>query len=203
MTVRTIPEQAVTTHGPRLWFVCLLAASATALMYLAWLENKPSDVWRDEFAVDLRVSILLAIAAIFTIIAVRTAFRRVIVTSQEIASRGIFGEKRMRWDQIREFYYFEEKVRFFLLHPIPLPVAFPRRYSFVLVDSLGQKLRCGPGQSRRELLATELIERSRPYILKSAIELYNHDVDVSLSPITVSRQHGIRTKKYFREKESR
>lgn len=98
MTVRTIPEQAVTTHGPRLWFVCLLAASATALMYLAWLENKPSDVWRDEFAVDLRVSILLAIAAIFTIIAVRTAFRRVIVTSQEIASRGIFGEKRMRWE---------------------------------------------------------------------------------------------------------
>jgi len=122
VTVRSIPEEAA-THGPRLWLVGLLAASAPALLYLAWLENKPSDVWRDEFAVGFRVSILLAIAAIFTVIAVWIAFRRVIVTSQQVASRGIFGEKRMRWDQIREFYYFQGKVRFFLF-PIPLPVAF-------------------------------------------------------------------------------
>lgn len=199
MTVSSIPEGAA-THSPRLWFVGLLAASATALMYLAWLENKPTDEWRDEFAVGFRVSILLAIAAIFAIAAVWTAFRRVIVDSQEIASRGIFGEKRMRWDQIQEFYYFEGKFLFFLL-PIPLPVAFLRPYSFVLVDSLGQKLRCGPGLSRRELLANELIERSLPHLLQSAIERFNNGVDVSFGPITVSRQHGIRTKKDFQEKE--
>ena len=169
-------------------------------MYLAWLDNKPSDVWRDEFAVGLRDSILLAIAAIFTMIAVWIAFRRVIVTSQEIASRGIFGEKRMRWDQIREFYYFEGKFRFFLL-PIPFPVYFQKRYSFVFVDSLGQKLRCGPGLSRRELLASELIQRTRPYVLQSAIKHFNNGVDVSFGPITVSRQHGIRTEKYSRETE--
>jgi|SRR5215469_8240743 len=198
MTVNSIPEAA--THGPRVWLVGLLAASATALTYLAWLEDKPTDEWRDEFAVGFRVSILLAIAAIFAMIAVWIAFRRVIVNSQEIASRGVFGEKRMRWDQIREFYYFEGKFRFFLF-PVPLPVAFLRRYSFVLVDSLGQKLRCGPGLSRRELLASELIERSRPHVLQSAIELFNNGVDVSFGPITVSRQHGIRTKKYSQEKE--
>lgn len=197
--MRSIPEEAA-RHGPRLWLAGLLGASATALIYLAWLQNKPSDEWRDEFAVGMRVSILLAIAVIFAIIAVWIAFRRVIVNSQEIASRGIFGEKRMRWDQIREVYYYKGKLRFFLF-PIPLPVAFLRRYSFVLVDSLGQKLRCGPGLSRRELLASELIERSRPYILRSAIELYNSGVDVSFGPITVDRQHGIRIKKYFREKE--
>ena len=170
-------------------------------MYLAWLENKPSDVWRDEFSVGLRVSILLAIAAIFTIIAVWIAFRRVIVNSQEIASRGIFGEKRMRWDQIREFYYFEEQFRFFLFFPNLFPVYCQRRYSFVLVDSLGQKIRCGPGLSRRELLASELIVRSRPYVLQSAIKLFNNGVNVSFGPITISRQHGIRTKEYSREKE--
>jgi hypothetical protein len=199
VTVSAIPEEAA-THGPRLWLVGLLAAFATALMYLAWLENKATDEWRDEFAVGFRVSILLAIAAILAIAALWIAFRRVIVDSQEIASRGIFGEKRMRWDQIQEFYYFEGQFLFFLL-PIPLPVAFVRPYSFVLVDSLGQKLRCGPGLSRRELLASELIERSRPHLLQSAIELFNNGLDVSFGPITVSRQHGIRTKKDFREKE--
>lgn len=106
VTVSSIPEEAA-AHGPRLWLVALLAASATTLMYLAWLENKPTDEWRDDFAVGFRVSILLAIAAIFAIAAVWIAFQRVMVDSPEIASRGIFGEKRMRWDQIREFYYFE------------------------------------------------------------------------------------------------
>jgi hypothetical protein len=197
--VSSIPEETA-THGPRLWLVSLLAASATALMYVAWLENKPTDEWRDEFAVGLRVSILLAIAAIFAIAAVWIACQRVIVDSQEIASRGIFGEKRMRWDQIREFYYFEGKFLFFVL-PIPLPVAFLRPYWFVLVDSVGQKLRCGPGLSRRELLASELIERSRPHLLQSAIELFDNGVEVSFGPIAISRQYGIRTKKDLRERE--
>jgi hypothetical protein len=108
------------------------------------------------------------------------AFRRVIVNSQEIASKGIFGEKRMRWDQLREFYYFERKS--FFSFSDPTPVAFLRRYSFVLIDSLGQKLRCGPGLSRRELLASELIERSRPHVLQSAIERFTNGVDVSFGP---------------------
>ena len=171
MTANSIAGEAA-THGPRLWLVGLLAASAIALTYLAWLENKPTDEWRDEFAAGFLGSILLAIAAIFAIIAVWIAFRRVIVNSQEIASKGIFGEKRMRWDQLREFYYFERKS--FFLFPIPLPVAFLRRYSFVLIDSLSQKLRCGPGLSRRELLASELIERSRPHVLQSAIERFTN-----------------------------
>src|SRR6185503_16395126 len=112
VTANSIPGEAA-THGPRLWLVGLLAASAIALTYLAWLENKPTDEWRDEFAAGFLGSILLAIAAIFAIIAVWIAFRRVIVNSQEIASKGIFGEKRMLWDQLREFYYFERKSFFF------------------------------------------------------------------------------------------
>jgi hypothetical protein len=182
------------------WLVGLLVASPTVLMYLAWQENKPTDDWRDEFAVGFRVSILLAVAAILALAAVWIAFRRVIVDSQEIASRGIFGEKRMRWDRIREFYYFEGKFLFFVF-PIPVPVAFLRPYSFVLMDSQGQKLRCGPGLSRRELLASELVERSLPHLLQSAIELFNNGVDVTFGPITVSREHGIRTKEGLREKE--
>jgi len=188
--VNSIPTEP-TTHRPRLWLVGLLATSAVALVYLAWLDNRPTDVWRDEFAVALRGSILLAIAGIFTIVAVWIAFQRVIVDSEEIASRGIFGEKRMRWNQIREFYYFEKRSFFFLL-PVPLPIAY-HRYSFVLIDSLGQKLRCGAGLSRRELLASELIERSLPHLLQSAIELFKNGVDVNFGPITVSQQDGICT----------
>jgi hypothetical protein len=64
---------------------------------------------------------------------------------------------------------------------------------------MGQKLRCGPGLSKRELLASELIERSLPHLLQSAIELFKNGMDVNFGPITVSRQHGIRTKEGFRE----
>lgn len=195
----SIPQEAA-THGPRIWLVGVLAASAIALVYLAWLDHKPTDEWRDEFAIGFRVSILLAVAAVLATIAVWIAFQRVMVDSQEIASRGIFGEKRMRWDQIQQFYYFEGKRHFFAL-PIPFPVAFLRTYSFVLVDFQGQKLRCGPGLSRRALLASELIERSRPHLLRSAIALFNNGADVNFGPITVNRQHGICIKKHFRQKQ--
>lgn len=180
--------------------ISVFASSATALVYLAWIDHKPTGEWRDEFAVKLRVLLLAAIAALLAIYAMWTALRRVTVDSEEITSRGIFGERRMRWDHIQEFYYYAGRLHFFVF-PIPIPVAFLKTYSFALVDSQGHKLRFGPGLSRRALLASELIEFSQPHLLRSAIVLFNNGEDVHFGPITISREQGVRIKQYFREKQ--
>ena len=187
-------------HGPRLWMISVFASSAIALAYLAWIDHKPTGEWRDEFAVKLRVSFLVAIAGLLAISAMWMAFRRVILDSEEISSRGIFGERRMRWDQIQEFYYYVGRLHFFFF-PLPIPVAFLKTYSFALVDSQGHKLRFGPGLSRRALLASELIEFSQPHLLQSAIALFNSGADVHFGPVTVNRAQGVRIRQYSREKQ--
>lgn len=193
-------RKAGVKHGPRLWMISSFGSSATALACLAWIDHKPIGEWRDEFAVNVRVSLLLAIAALLAVSAMWMAFRRVIVDSEEITLRGIFGERRMRWDHIQEFYYYSGKFLFFFI-PIPIPVAFLKTYSFALVDSRGHKLRFGPGLSRRALLACELIEFSQPHLLQSAIALFNNGADVPFGPVTVNRKQGVRIRRYSREKQ--
>lgn len=187
-------------HGPRLWMISVFASSAIALAYLAWIDYKSTGELRDEFAVKLRVLLLAAIAGLLAISAIWVAFRRVIIDSDEITSRGIFGERRIRWDQIQEFYYYAGRLHFFFV-PIPVPVAFLKTYAFALVDSQGRKLRFGPGLSRRALLASELIEFSQPHLLQSAIALFNNGADVQFGPVTVNRKQGVRIRQYFREKQ--
>jgi hypothetical protein len=187
------------TFGPNPRLVFGLAIAAAGLLCLAWLEYKPTGEWRDEFVVSFFASILLIISAVCAIAALWTAFQRVIIDSNEIISRGILGERRMRWDQICEFYHSEEVLfLFFFVNFLPVPFPVPSPQLFKLVDSQGQRLWCGPGLARRELLAIELIGRSQPHLLRSAISLFNSGMDVTFGPIRVSRL-GICIKKGYRE----
>lgn len=118
---------------------------------------------------------------------------QVTLYSEGITRTSLFGEVQMGWTDVEKFYYSATKrsVNF-----IPIGTY----YDYKLVDSRGQKLRAGSGLAGAAELGQRLIELTSGPLLEKYAARFNSGGEVVFGPIRLSRQDGIRIKRFLGEK---
>lgn len=115
---------------------------------------------------------------------------RISLHDDGLTYRSMFGEKEMRWELLERFEYgaIKQRVNF-------IPVG--TYYHFKLVDADGRELRFGNRVGQCAKLGSKIIDLSYPALFRKIVERFNADQEVSFGAIRVSRNGGIKVKKFF------
>lgn len=161
--------------------IALLGVAEGFLMFAA-LSAGPTDTAE-------KIAALLSLAP-FVLLFFWVNSVRVTIHTDGVSYRSIFGEKEMRWDSLERFHYSATKqsVNF-------IPVGTYYRFKFV--DSEGRKLSFGNRVDRPGKLGPKLVEHSFPALFKKVAAQYNSGQEVDFGAIRVSREGGVKIKKFF------
>jgi len=169
----------------------VMALAATLAALTGWLvfaafTTPSSDNGFKIFAVTL---FAIPVFLIFWLQSVRVTLH-----SDGISYRSLFGEKEIRWDAVERFYYGATKrsVNF-------IPVG--TYYYFKLVDNAGNKLRLGNRVEKLAPLGEKLINHTYPTLIKKVVNQYNSGQEVDFGSVKVTRDTGLRVKKFIGWKE--
>jgi hypothetical protein len=165
--------------------VVILALGAAWLAYLAFTMPSSDSGSKVAALVALCVPVLLL---------VWLNSIQVTLHNDGVSYKSLLGEKEMRWDAVERFYYgaTKQSVNF-------IPIGTYCHFKFV--DTEGNKLRLGNRVERPGKLGPKLIELSYNAIYKKVAEQYNSGQEVDFGAIRVSRDTGIKVKKFFGRKQ--